>query len=1007
MNHTQTLFHRCTRLLFGLLIAAAGFAVSSQTAEAQRLDCDQLGVGIVETSTKGDSCCLRFVLENDVGSYIDGITIHSDGDVRIAGTPSGASITYDQRGTPTIFMRGGFPERSDDLTLCVTSTKYVTIVWKGGDNLVCADTIEVDCNEVTECVSLLNQELECDRNAAGAVAFKWFFTMKNHSDHYGRNYTISSATQGVSITPSTVQSNSVVAPGSTFPRSNHTITGAQPGQTVVFLIEMCGSSGRDTRDVVCCTTRVVVKMPECEREDACIDILEQSITCDEESNAGSAGSYTWCFTFRNTSGFVINTVSVGNSSVNVGPVAPGSTARACLKIFGQPGPTTVGLVVCRVERVVDTIENRLVEREIKRECCDMTVRLELPKCREDGCFEIVEQEIECDSNGTYTWCFNVRNQANWNMGSFSFDGLPGGVISPRQVVFRQPIPPGGLSERICVQISGMRPGRYPLLGLNHANILDVICSDSLVIELPECEHREKDCCENFVINLQGAQPVAGTNGFTGILGQIQAGPLPITKASATIVSASINGQPAFGYALNGVILNPLGNGTVMPGQFGQEIRWSNPNGVPMMNPSFSLNWLRFPPMAPNARVDTLRFCIRWQFTDTECRTCEKLVCYEVVRRRFIFTGRGVTGIESKGASASSVGEDYIGGALTGDNSGTLQVYLPNPPAELGTVKYTGLTVQASDGATITGAVEASGSPGFTVRNGLAQSDFDMEAGEELTVKLDYTGLDGRPSLGHFVLISYTSSNMPGVVQQIPATVTLRRDGLGGGDEVDAVSAEVPGSTVQTFAIHVRNNNGSKEKLSGIRLKALSTMEFLAVGPTSSKTEATLRFGYSSEEGQAYISEAAEGTVSLDPGAERKPIYVTLAVGPESAPFIGYETLNEFGETISEGEIDLRQISSTRDAGDLTGSALSQLGDVMPNPASGSASILFTLTNTTDVNLTLRDARGTEVAQMVDGERLDKGNHVVTFDVSELPNGTYFYTLETAGGTETGKMVIRR
>jgi hypothetical protein len=248
--------------------------------------------------------------------------------------------------------------------------------------------------------------------------------------------------------------------------------------------------------------------------------------------------------------------------------------------------------------------------------------------------------------------------------------------------------------------------------------------------------------------------------------------------------------------------------------------------------------------------------------------------------------------------------------------------------------------------------------------------------------------------------------MPGVVQQLPLNVTLRRDGTSGGDEIEAISAEVAGSTIETFALHVRNNNGAEETLSGLRLTALSDLTFLAVGPTSNDTEANLRFGVSSEDGHAYVSEAAEGTVTLPAGAERGPIYVTLAIGPESAPIVGFETLNSFGETVSEGEIDLRNISSTDHDGGVTG-AMSQLGSAVPNPAAGNANVGFTLARSGMVNLTLRDARGAEMARLIDAESLEGGSHVVSFDVSKLPNGTYFYTLETESGSETGRMVIQR
>lgn len=1022
MNHATALqTTRWRGILWSLLLAIAGFAAAPD-ASAQQIDCSRLSAEVVSSEGSGDSCCFRFVLRNGLGSSIDAVRINHDSRHYAVLSGSPGDSTNVQNNYVEITSRNGLPQATDDVSICYfprpntvqNGTVTVIFTWYSSGRPVCSDTLVLKCGGRDEegCVSLLNPEVGCNDPVPGAAqTFGWHFTAKNESNHYGATYKIIPVTQGVSVSPALMQANSPVAPGQSFSRGHHTITGAQPGQTVVFLIEMCGPSGPNSRDIVCCTTRVEVKMPYCEEESRCIDILRQSIECDEAGPNG-ARSYLWCFDFRNTTDFTINYVQVGNESVSVNPVQPGGTGRACIRLYGQPGPTEVGLLVCSVERHIDTVRNTIIDTLVKRRCCDMKVRLELPKCGpSDGCLEIVEQEIECDSNG-YIWCFNVRNRANWNMGSVLLmasgngSNLPGANFSPNPIVFRTPIQPGGISERICVRITGAQPGILPVVVYNNATPIDVTCADTVMLELPRCDHEERNCCDNFIINMLGTQPVAGSNGFTGILGLIQAGPAAITKVRATIVSASINGQPAYGYAVNGTILNPMGNGTVTPPGFGQEIVWQNAGGVPMMNPSFTLNWLRFPPMAPNARTDTLRFCIRWQFTDRECRTCDTLVCYSVVRRRILFSGGAVSGIDAKGNRTAGGEEGFIGGMLTGDNSGKLQILLPEFPEEFGTVKYTGLTVQADDGAMITGAVDANGSLVFTAQQGIVQGEFSLDAGANLTLNLEYAGLDGRPSLGHFVLVAYESSTMPGVVQQLPLNVTLRRDGTSGGDVIEAVSAEVPGSKVETFALHLRNSNGAEETLSGLRLTALSDLTFLAVGPTSNETEATLRFGVSSEDGHAYVSEAAEGTVTLPAGDARGPIYVTLAIGPESAPIVGFETLNSFGETVSEGEIDLRNISSIDHDGGVAG-AMSQLGAAIPNPASGNATVGFTLTRSGTVSLTLRDARGAEMARLIEAESLEGGSHVVSFDVSKLPNGTYFYTLETESGTETGRMVIQR
>ena len=277
---------------------------------------------------------------------------------------------------------------------------------------------------------------------------------------------------------------------------------------------------------------------------------------------------------------------------------------------------------------------------------------------------------------------------------------------------------------------------------------------------------------------------------------------------------------------------------------------------------------------------------------------------------------------------------------------------------------------------------------------------------KISLNLEYLNLDNAPSLEHFILISYETDLLPGQKLEIPATVTLRRGDAVGGDKVTAVSAEVAGKDVKTYALHIKNLNKTQEALSGIRLKAAEGMEFLAVGPTSGATDALLRFGKSGERGRAYISEAAEGTVQLDAGAERKPIYVTVAIEGEFAPVIQYVTLNSSDQEVSSGELNLAEISSVgHEGGDLR--EISQLGQVWPNPATGTASLNMNLTSTESVSLVIRDAAGKEVARLFDSEVLEAGTHVVSFDVSNLSSGTYFYTLETATTVETKKMTVTK
>jgi hypothetical protein len=76
----------------------------------------------------------------------------------------------------------------------------------------------------------------------------------------------------------------------------------------------------------------------------------------------------------------------------------------------------------------------------------------------------------------------------------------------------------------------------------------------------------------------------------------------------------------------------------------------------------------------------------------------------------------------------------------------------------------------------------------------------------------------------------------------------------------------------------------------------------------------------------------------------------------------------------------------------------------PNPFNPSTTIEFNLAKAGFASLKLYDVLGKEVAAFINGE-LEAGPHQVSFDASNLPSGTYFYTLTSGSFTETRKMMF--
>ena len=78
----------------------------------------------------------------------------------------------------------------------------------------------------------------------------------------------------------------------------------------------------------------------------------------------------------------------------------------------------------------------------------------------------------------------------------------------------------------------------------------------------------------------------------------------------------------------------------------------------------------------------------------------------------------------------------------------------------------------------------------------------------------------------------------------------------------------------------------------------------------------------------------------------------------------------------------------------------------PNPFSTETRIDLTLAQASPVHLTIYDALGRDVAELV-RENLPAGRHEVLFEAEDLPSGVYFYRLKAGSYQTSGRMVLIR
>lgn len=90
---------------------------------------------------------------------------------------------------------------------------------------------------------------------------------------------------------------------------------------------------------------------------------------------------------------------------------------------------------------------------------------------------------------------------------------------------------------------------------------------------------------------------------------------------------------------------------------------------------------------------------------------------------------------------------------------------------------------------------------------------------------------------------------------------------------------------------------------------------------------------------------------------------------------------------------------------VTGNAFLQ--SCMPNPATNTASIIFSLNGSSNVNLALYDVTGKKVKTLLENTELTDGQYKLPVDVTSLPAGVYLYTLLVNGQQYTQKMVVAK
>jgi len=113
--------------------------------------------------------------------------------------------------------------------------------------------------------------------------------------------------------------------------------------------------------------------------------------------------------------------------------------------------------------------------------------------------------------------------------------------------------------------------------------------------------------------------------------------------------------------------------------------------------------------------------------------------------------------------------------------------------------------------------------------------------------------------------------------------------------------------------------------------------------------------------------------------------------------------DESGNELGRGCLQQRVELTTFVIGDVLQQQFN-LDQNHPNPFSTTTTIGYSVPKTSLVNIIVYDLYGKEIKVLVNEEK-DPGRHEIVFDRKDFASGIYFYTLRTAGFTQSKKMII--
>lgn len=631
----------------------------------------------------------------------------------------------------------------------------------------------------------------------------------------------------------------------------------------------------------------------------------------------------------------------------------------------------------------------------------------------EGCLDSLKATIACaglDANGYQQYSISVSGW-NANTAGVLMMSSTDGTFSPATF----PVSSGSFSFSTTFTdvppVTGMVTMKFTLV----ANGI-VVCRDSLLRDLPPCNVGEpEDCCKAFFNKVDNIKLTYNNAGNVNMTATITAGPSPIKKFVATIVSVQRRqvcknfAQPwqrAFGDIIGGSLTSALSPGPLLLQLYSRQAQWGTGECLPFDGGVGLQLKMIFPPVPGPKCIDTLIFAIRYSFTDCKCVTCETVV-YDTLVRKYVFRpwdnpniGIGVGfGRPTNAKAGDAVQSDTAASTalvMSNNNDGTLWVVNPAEPGNELTVRGAEVT---SDNVPLTRMVSGSDTGIIAGKTGFIA--FDGPPGSTVAVNLTFDNTNSLLQFPVDVRYLFTVGNDP--EQQYSEVLRYVARVPGAAPDVVASDPTKP-LNVKSYAVYFANGNGYNEPVYSFRIRSTGTARILAIGPAGTDATVALLVPIAQTDGSYMVSAVEQGITGVAPSAEVRPIYITLSDVDGVVPF-DFETYDVSGQPISNGTFEISDPISGVEGG--SGASSDVRLRVYPNPANSSSTLSVYLDRwMNNVQISILDVQGRHVMSILN-ESLNSGSHIVPVQIGSLQAGTYFVVLRTPTGVISQPMTVVR